>query len=845
MAFEEIYNRLVISSKLLDWHRKDLNERRGFSDETIRKFRFVSGGRHMEAFEDEMLLAVKDGSMRESDLVASGAFMHDGKAMRINPVLLNERTKINSKESANVIIPYINLKGDVYVVRPHKLGLTGVPIEVYHEAALAGNPPEIVLTEGEFKAAAAVQYGIQALAVPGISSFSEKEWPRLMKMMNDHGVKKVTIMFDNETKDDPALPNYKDKPYDRYDTQFYAYYMAKKIETDMKIEVMIATLPEAWKVDGKIDIDGAAAQLRTQGEIKKVLYDALPRNDYLASLDPEAKQMVLRKVNQKFHRSKVKKEFNRYMVTRTRGQHAIEIPISNFVMRVIATHETMDGVKREVEFISEFGQRSGSFSIDAEHMSSNDAFRRFCLDKGGFIWRGSLEDLLTIWESEFLMMDEGRCIVESDHIGWLEKERLWLFGNVAIREDGTELRPDQNNIFWLDKRGIKPVPINIEKGSHSEGIPRMHLGVVDAQEILKRLGETIGHNEASVVMGWVAACAYMEEIFQTYRSFPFLFVTGRWQSGKSTIAEWVTNFFGIEEAGKSISQTTSVAIQRSLAYYSSLPVYLDEYRNTKDVAYKNGFLRNVYNRQGAGKGVKDSSYGLRDARVRGTLIIAGEETPKDGAVLSRCIIVFVAKAKRTKNHFSWFMTNRSRFSGHFLRLLKEKERMSVQFFDAITEWKEYFTSQGIDDRTALNYCAVVAGHSVVFGKKDVDFATWLTTETKTIQSEGQEEQAVSIFMDDLLALKTRRMVDDNYWLVDGNRIYVYFHGLHQVWSEQFRKSRGEESFKEASIRAYLKEEPGFLDVNVPYRIKGQVKKCIVFDYAKASDDIKGIVEGGL
>ena len=46
------------------------------------------------------------------------------------------------------------------------------------------------------------------------------------------------------------------------------------------------------------------------------------------------------------------------------------------------------------------------------------------------------------------------------------------------------------------------------------------------------------------------------------------------------------SLFGIEGGGRAISQTTPVAIQRLLSYFSSMPVFLDEYRNTRDVASK-------------------------------------------------------------------------------------------------------------------------------------------------------------------------------------------------------------------------------------------------------------------
>ena len=837
---KDIYNFLINVGKLSDAHKEELITKRGFPEKVIMEQRFFSGGQYLSDHEEEMV-----GKFKEQDLLASGAFIYDNNRARMNPMLFRETNMVNKKEVSNIVIPYLDRDGVPYCLRPHKLGFRGVPTEIFQAKNLIGDPAEVILTEGEIKAVAGMIFGIPTVGIPGIASFSEMHYQKLVDFFRPC-VKAIKIMFDNEVKDDPAFQDrFKEKPGDRYDTQFYAYYMATKLEAS-GFEVKVATLPDAWRVDGKIDIDGALKAGRLRGDMLRVMYEAKPRNEYLSDLPSEAKQVVLRKRAQKFVRSHIKKEFNRYVASRQRGKNVYEEPISDFVMKVVATHDTPDGIERRVEFVNEFGKRSGCFSIDAECMGSADKFRTFCLRKGDFTWKGSLDDLMTIWQSEFLTMDEGRYILETDQIGWVGSENCWVFGNLGIKPDGDLMYPDNNGVFWLEKRGIKPSPLIISSGKNAMagGIPQLYKGEGPAaEEIRDKLADTIGDNEACVAMGWAASVAFMEELHAYYSSFPFLFVTGRWQSGKSTIASWIVRLFGIEQEGLSISQTTPVAIQRLLSYYSSLPVFLDEFRNTKDVTMKNGFLRNAYNRQWAGKGIK-SDFGLREAKVRGTLVIAGEETPKDGALLTRCIPIFVSKQKRRADHYKWFVANRMKLSSFFYRILLKKKEIGPKFAEVFTEWKEAFSQQGRDDRVSINYAAVVAGYAAVYGESDLGFAGWLMKETEAMQTEFREEQAVSVFIEDLMALKTQKKLTSDYWAVENGKIYLYFHGLHQIWAEQYRKVRGEEAFKEGSIRSYLKEEPGYLEINSVKRINGQMKKCIVFDAVGASEDIKNFVDSG-
>lgn len=838
---KDIYTFVMQRGKLSDAHKDELRERRGFGDKHVQAQSFFSGGAYLAAIEEEMI-----ATFREQDLVASGVFIYEGDRARMNPMLLRHENTVDGKTSSNIVIPYLDAEGKAYCLRPHKLGFRGVPVDIFQAKALAGQPREVILTEGEFKAFAASEIlGIPAVGIPGISSFSVQHFEKLVTFLKPC-VKKVVVIFDNESKGDPDIRSrYKENPQDRYDTEFYAYFMAMRLE-ESGFEATIGTLPNAWRVDGKIDIDGAVKLGKGRGDILRVMYEALPRNEFLSELPAEAKEVVLRKRAQRKTKGNIKKEFGRYVATRQRGKSIWQDAISNFVMRIVATHDTADGIKRVVEFTNEFGRRSSAFTIPPEAMSTSDKFRTFCLNKGDFIWKGMNEDLMTIWESEFLMMDEGRYIVETDQIGWVESEKCWVFGNVAVMPDGQTSRPDSNGVFWFEKRGIKPSPLLISsgKGAMAGGIPYLYLGdtAPSNEEILEKFAGSVGHNEARVILGWCAAVAFMEDLYAGYGLFPFLFVTGRWQSGKSTIASWTMRLFGIEHEGLSISQTTPVAIQRSLGYYSSLPVFLDEYRNTREVTTKNGFLRNAYNRQSAGKGVKES-FGLREAKIRGTLVIAGEETPKDGALLARCIHIFVSRTNRSQDNYAWFAQHKGKLSAFFYRIIKDRQSVGRRFAEHLLEWKDTFSRDGRDDRVAINYAAVVAGYAAVFGTQDLDFATWLMKETASMQAEFREEQAVSVFLEDLMAMKTRRLVDANYWLVEGGRIYIYFHGLHGVWSEQFRKQRGEEAFKEGSIRAYLKEEKGFIESGFYKRINGQNKKCIVFDYQEASEDLRNLVDG--
>jgi hypothetical protein len=820
----KIYEFITAHGVLSSAHKDELRGKRGFSDEIITKHRFFSGGKYLLDLEKDLVA----GFMRE-DLLACGVCIDNGKNLTISPILLEER----------VVIPYLNAGGNAYFIRPHKLGLSGVPVEIFCPAWDVGR--SIIITEGEFKAVAAVQLGFHAIAIPGISSFSKEHFPRLVKFLSEANIKDICIMFDNEVKDDPHYPNYKENPNDRHDTSFYAYFMTKELDRE-GFRTQVGILPDSWRILGKSDIDGALAQGKTHEDLASVITFSKPAKQYIEDLPKEAQSVIRRKMSLKYFKSHIRKEFGKYVATRRRGKTEWDEEISNFTMKIIATHSTAEGIIREVQFTNEFGEHSSFFAIAADDMVGAEGFSKFCYRMGHFIWHGTSDDLVHIWEGLFLE-DDGRNIIEPDHIGWIESEKLWVFGNVALDREGKELRPDKNHIFWMEKKGIKPIPLGITSGKMqiSEGIPYVSLTPCDIKEIKQRLSDTIGEIEAAKCLGWASAIPYLEDIFDAYGCYPFLFITGRTGSGKSTIAEWITCLFGIEDAGKSLSQTTVVAIQRSLGYYSSLPVFLDEFRNTSDIAFKTGFLRNVYNRQSSGKGIK-SNFGIREAKVRGTLIIAGEETPNDNAILNRSILIEVIKKNRITNHYEWFQKNKAKFSWHIFNIIKNKQSQQKDFMRILNEAKEYLThNSGVDDRTAVNHAVICAGHALAFGEKDTDFADMIIQEAKKTNVEFQRDNIIHTFIKDLQVMVHSGVLKDKYWLIEDGKIYLYFEGLYNVWSADARK-RGLDPFKATSVRGYFKEEDGFLEMSAKKRIGGFPRNCVVFSEEGCGENIRDLIE---
>jgi hypothetical protein len=201
-----------------------------------------------------------------------------------------------------ILIPYHDENDDVICLRAHQLGPTGVRLEIYGRDCLAERPKHVVICEAEFKAAVLRSRGVPAIAVPGISSFTGKNFERLLKSLRDAGVESVTILFDNEEKFSPALQTgaknerYKADQSKRFDTQLCAIILAKRLTAD-GIPTTIAWLPDSWRdATGKADIDGVFRDGHTLEEIQKVIQNALPPDDFLVAQTEEAQEVIRAKL---------------------------------------------------------------------------------------------------------------------------------------------------------------------------------------------------------------------------------------------------------------------------------------------------------------------------------------------------------------------------------------------------------------------------------------------------------------------------------------------------------------------------------------------------------------------
>lgn len=232
------------------------------------KLRPFLKGEHYEAMRDAGIITQKTKRARLTD------------ETHINPQLRGWLVT-RSEAGKTAIIPYIDGKGRITYLRPHKGGCFDNRPEsrqakgwkgahIYGGSMLAPanldlDDGPLVVTEGEFKSIALWLSGIPSVAQPG-AMVIRTVGDELGAIISDHRIRQVVFGFDEEDKASPTLPDgttpnpgYKEDPQKRYDAEIWARYSAWMITRQTGATARVAFCPMDWADPGtlKVDWDGA------------------------------------------------------------------------------------------------------------------------------------------------------------------------------------------------------------------------------------------------------------------------------------------------------------------------------------------------------------------------------------------------------------------------------------------------------------------------------------------------------------------------------------------------------------------------------------------------------------
>lgn len=527
------------------------------------------------------------------------------------------------------------------------------------------------------------------------------------------------------------------------------------------------------------------------------------------------------------------------------------IRISNFIIILRNVYVDEDGDRlREIVVRRNDGLVSDPFMISSEDKVSLKSFKVQMARAADCEWSGKEPELDAMWRLVYDQFPD-RVIRLPRQVGRHERMNAWIFRNVVITASGAVVTPDENGVFWISGRsvGLRPQGINTSGAgeSDSEGIPSIEtsLSREEAKDLLSNALNNLAKNlgdkgSALLALGWIHANIFSNEIFRMNTGMSMLLFWGLHGGGKSTLAKWLQDFYGIRGYGSTSVPLlkTGIGFLRKGEYYSSLPLFLDELRSDELSKGYYGMIRSWYDREGRSVANRDG-FGVKSQKIRSNLIIGGEDLPEDPATRERCVAVRILRnGRETVESYQWFEENRHLLSNITYYWILDSTNAAVQeaVEAGIKALDKELVLAGCSKRTSKNWAA--AGY---FGDlmaqafyPDFDFRAHLKETCVSEQKQQSGDTTLAQFFEqvDILRSAENPKITTAHMTVDGNMLHIWFPAVFSLVKAEARSGL---SFSKGAVLSALREETWFVsdDKKVMLGLDGGRKVVVTLDLSKA------------
>jgi len=403
--------------------------------------------------------------------------------------------------------------------------------------------------------------------------------------------------------------------------------------------------------------------------------------------------------------------------------------VSNFTMKVLFLIVGANP-KRIVEIKNVHGKAT-TLDFTIEDLISIEKFKARVEGQGNFLFEGKATDLARIKNSLF---NKEKASVEISRLGQY-KDRFFAWANGIY---------DGKNFYHVDDKGM----VEVEKEHYY--IPVFGSTRDGDDEDLRNYRRFIHREDATTFKEWAAQfvqvygdngklgigffffAIFSDIIFERTKAAPMLFLFGQRGSGKGTMANSLMALFGTPQDPLMLGgASTVVGFMRKLGQFSNAIVWLDEYKN--DIGEKKiESLKNIWDRVGYERGVKDSSNRTQTTPVTSSAILSGQEIPNvEPALFSRTVLCEFKSMQRSQKEVNDFNTLRSMedagITNVTIEVLSQRENIKAEIFKSYAEvstaLRAALAEHEVIERQIINYGIMCAAIMVLEKRLELPFTS--------------------------------------------------------------------------------------------------------------------------
>jgi len=383
---------------------------------------------------------------------------------------------------------------------------------------------------------------------------------------------------------------------------------------------------------------------------------------------------------------------NRYFF---RGKGGKTLQGSNFVLEPLFHVEEIHNAKRLFLIKNHYGIEK-FIELDQADLIGLAKFRLRIESIGNFIWEAGEAELIKLKKALYKLTLTCTMVKQMGYqpggfFAWcngIYNGEYTKTDNLGIVKHGeqhfyipssSEIYENEAGLFEAEKKFI------------------YRTGTVTLKEYTQRLEIVFGNN-ARIAFCYLIASLYRDLIVNEYRFFPILNLFGLKGSGKTELGESLLHFFGPEQKGINLPNSTEPATADYISQSRNAVALLDEYKNNFEPS-KIEFLKGLWKAIGRSRMNMDKDKKKETTAVDTGIILCGQEMPTaDIALFSRLIYLTFYKTEFTaeeKKAFEELKNIERRGLGHLTHeILSHREHFEDNY-------KEAFEKAGEDLREAL------------------------------------------------------------------------------------------------------------------------------------------------
>lgn len=458
---------------------------------------------------------------------------------------------------------------------------------------------------------------------------------------------------------------------------YYQDFISQHIEVE---SLSVLSLPE------KTDINDLLIEKR----ITKFLGDKSNYNFILNHfLLKDSEDMKRDKNEFGFYRSN-----GRYWQERVIQKQTIQFKLSNFLMESL--YNFNDGTNDSTRLIKLVRRTGEKHLIEVKSSQTKKNEFQTILKSKRCTFRGGVDDLEAVFE---LLMDNEKEAKMITDLGYQKDDNIYAFADSILTEDNDLKKVNNNGIVFANKKTYYLPAFaksnidndnysNVRKFKYCEG----NLDFTDWSKHIFNSWETNG----AVSIQYAILSIFRDIIFDVLGFFPYLFLFGAFQTGKTKLMLNLLSIFGTD-TGIDLGTVTSVGLSRSISQRINSLFYFKEF-TTDNAGRAIPFILTTYDGVGKVTGTKSIGNETNNTLPKSGGVFDGNFLPvQRDAVFSRLILLNFENKNFTEkqvNSFSILEKEREYGFGKVIREIhKNRALFGRKFKTVFSKMEKVYATQ--------------------------------------------------------------------------------------------------------------------------------------------------------